>query len=114
MRRSSAMSEVAAKSPIRAVGAKALAVYLISEISSGRMGDGVKLPAERHLSEQFGASRGAVRRGLQDLKDRGLITQAVGSGTFVRPGAAQALPPPRPRADVEMSEPQPTPAEFMA
>ena len=107
------MSEVAAKSPIRAVGAKALAVYLISEISSGRMGDGVKLPAERHLSEQFGASRGAVRRVLQDLKDRGLITQAVGSGTFVRPGAAQALPPAEPGEEEEISATQPSPAELM-
>lgn len=106
------MGDVDAKSPVRAVGAKALAAYLQDEIASGRIGDGVKLPAERQLSEQFGASRGAVRRVLQDLKDRGLITQAVGSGTFVLPGAAKALPAPEIVID-ELSETQTSPAELM-
>ncbi|WP_415751262.1 FadR/GntR family transcriptional regulator [Burkholderia cenocepacia] len=86
------MGEVEATSSVRAAGARALAAYLVEEIATGRMGDGMKLPAERHLSEQFGASRGAVRRVLQDLKDRGLITQSVGSGTYVKAGAALALP----------------------
>jgi len=106
------MGDVEAKSPVRAAGAKALASYLYDEIASGRMRDGVKLPAERQLSEQFGASRGAVRRVLQDLKDRGLITQAVGSGTFVLPGAAKALPATEIVVD-EISETQTSPAELM-
>jgi DNA-binding FadR family transcriptional regulator len=106
------MSDVEAKSPVRAPGAKALAAYLHDEIASGRMRDGIKLPAERQLSEQFGASRGAVRRVLQDLKDRGLITQTVGSGTFVLPGAAKALPAPEIVID-EISETQTSPAELM-
>jgi DNA-binding FadR family transcriptional regulator len=106
------MGDVGAKSPVRASGAKALASYLYDEIASGRMRDGVKLPAERQLSEQFGASRGAVRRVLQDLKDRGLITQAVGSGTFVLPGAAKALPTPEIIID-EISGTQTSPAELM-
>jgi DNA-binding FadR family transcriptional regulator len=106
------MSDVETKSPVRAAGAKALATYLHDEIASGRMRDGIKLPAERQLSEQFGASRGAVRRVLQDLKDRGLITQTVGSGTFVLPGAAKALPAPEIVVD-ESSETQTSPAELM-
>lgn len=77
---------------IRAEGARALAIYLESSIRSGRLTGGVKLPAERELSEEFGASRGAVRRVLADLKGRGLITQAVGSGTFVRHGMAEPEP----------------------
>lgn len=39
--------------------------------------------AERELSEQFNASRGAVRCVLGELKNRGVIKQVVGSGTFV-------------------------------
>ncbi|MEA3083604.1 MAG: hypothetical protein QOC89_1301 [Paraburkholderia sp.] len=70
---------------VRAEGARALASYLEQAIRTGRLREGVKLPAERELSEEFGASRGAVRRVLADLKGRGLITQAVGSGTFVLP-----------------------------
>ena len=106
------MGDVEIKSPVRAAGAKALAAYLHDEIASGRMRDGFKLPAERQLSEQFGTSRGAVRRVLQDLKDRGLITQTMGSGTFVLPGAAKAFPAPEIVID-EISETQTSPAELM-
>jgi DNA-binding FadR family transcriptional regulator len=106
------MSDIEAKSPVRAAGARALAAYLHDEIASGRMRDGIKLPAERQLSEQFGASRGSVRRVLQGLKELGLITQTVGSGTFVLPGAAKALPAPEIVAD-ESSETQTSPAELM-
>jgi DNA-binding FadR family transcriptional regulator len=72
---------------MRAAGAKALAAYLLQEMSSGRLSEGMKLPPERKLSETFGASRGTVRRVLQDFKAKGLIAQAVGSGTFVLAGA---------------------------
>jgi len=85
------MGESAPKIAIRAAGAKALAEYLQEEISTGRIGEGVKLPAERELSERFDASRGAVRRVLQAFRDRGLITQVMGSGTFVSPGAVAIL-----------------------
>jgi DNA-binding FadR family transcriptional regulator len=82
------MSDMGAgKTSVRAEGAKVLASYLEDAILSGRLGGGVKLPAERELSDKFGASRGAVRRVLTSLKARGLITQSVGSGTFVLPGA---------------------------
>nr|WP_260986430.1 FCD domain-containing protein [Bordetella genomosp. 13] len=67
----------------RAEGAKALSRYLYDEMVNGRLRAGVKLPPERELSLRFGASRGAVRRVLSEFRERGLITQAVGSGTFV-------------------------------
>ncbi|HTH59600.1 MAG TPA: FCD domain-containing protein [Paraburkholderia sp.] len=73
---------------VRAKGAKDLASYLEAAIRSGRLGEGMRVPPERELSEEFGASRGAVRRVLADLKERGLIRQTVGSGTFVLPGAS--------------------------
>ena len=69
--------------PSEAGGAKALARYLRDGIATGALGAGVKLPAERELSSRFGASRGTVRRVLAGFRERGLITQAVGSGTFV-------------------------------
>lgn len=74
----------------RSPGAKALARYLHEEIMAGRLRAGVKLPPERELSTRFGASRGSVRRVLADLRERGLITQSVGSGTFVS-AQAEAL-----------------------
>lgn len=103
------MDDVTSTGSVRADGAKALARYLNEEISTGRLGDGVKLPGERELSERFGASRGAVRRVLGDLKERGLITQNVGSGTFVRPGVASSIA----RKAAESLQFQTSPAELM-
>lgn len=77
------MDERVAGVALRSAGAKALSRYLHDEMSSGRLRAGVKLPPERELSLRFGASRGSVRRVLADFRDRGLITQSVGSGTFV-------------------------------
>ncbi|WP_207005590.1 FadR/GntR family transcriptional regulator [Trinickia mobilis] len=107
------MSEIEGKSSVRAAGAKALASFLTNEIATGRMGDGMKLPAERLLSEQFGTSRGAVRRVLQELKERGLISQSVGSGTFVRRGAAHSLPTPVRAVEEDLNGGQTSPAELM-
>jgi DNA-binding FadR family transcriptional regulator len=76
---------------VRAQGARELSRYLQEEMSSGRLRAGVKLPPERELSRRFGASRGSVRRVLSDFRERGLITQTVGSGTFVSPGAEALL-----------------------
>lgn len=95
---------------VRTDGAKALARHLLEEINAGRMAVGFKLPAERELSEQFKASRGAVRRVLGELKARGVIKQIVGSGTYVAmvpdgKGRKEGGPPP---GDIAIS-----PAELM-
>ncbi|WP_223855335.1 FadR/GntR family transcriptional regulator [Pseudomonas oryzihabitans] len=86
------MSEAVAQKSVRADGARNLARYLVDEIESGRLAAGQKLPAERVLSETFQASRGSVRRVLSNLKDKGLITQTVGSGTFVAENVQLVLP----------------------
>lgn len=89
---SEASADAAASAALqpKAEGAKALSRYLREGIASGALQAGVKLPAERELSERFGASRGAVRRVLSGFRERGLITQTVGSGTFVAASAAAA------------------------
>lgn len=92
-------------SGLRAEGAKALTRFLLEAMAGGQLREGMRLPPERALSERFGASRGSVRRVLADLRERGLIVQAVGSGTFVT-AAAHALAPARPAL-------QTSPAELM-
>ena len=52
---------------------------------------GHRLPTERALSEEFGLSRSTVRRVLTDLKGKRLITQTVGSGTYVADRVHEAL-----------------------
>lgn len=44
---------------------------------------GHRIPTERALGQQFGIGRSTVRRVLAELKRRQLITQTVGSGTYV-------------------------------
>lgn len=53
--------------------------------------EGQRLPTERALSSEFGLSRSTVRRVLQDLKRQRLITQTVGSGTYVSAQVQQGL-----------------------
>src|SRR3546814_11253210 len=76
------MDDLLAGLNTRAAGAKALARYVLEEMAAGRLREGVKLPPERELSQRFNTSRGAVRRVLGELRQQGLITQPVGSGTF--------------------------------
>lgn len=64
---------------------------LLQNMRSRTWRAGHRLPAERELSQTFGVSRSTVRRVLQDLKQRQLITQAVGSGTYVSEQVQQAL-----------------------
>lgn len=42
-----------------------------------------RLPAERHLAEEFSVSRGTIRSVLQILEQQHLVTRQVGSGTYV-------------------------------
>ncbi|MDB5840093.1 MAG: transcriptional regulator, GntR family [Herminiimonas sp.] len=76
----------------RSNGAKALESYLLDQIKRGQIQKGFKLPPERELCELFSASRNTVRRVLAKLKDQGLITQTMGSGTFVADRARENLP----------------------
>ena len=59
---------------------------------------GQQLPTERALGEQFGVSRSTVRRVLQDFKRKQLITQTVGSGTYVADQVHEALAEMAPRS----------------
>ena len=65
---------------------------LLEQIRQQRWASGERLPTERVFSEQTGLSRAAVRKVLQRLKAQGLISQTVGSGTYVARTAPDNLP----------------------
>jgi GntR family transcriptional regulator len=54
------------------------------EIDLNVFAEGGKLPAERWLSERFGASRETIRKALRHLIDSGKIYSIQGSGYYVR------------------------------
>lgn len=64
---------------------------ILENLQSGKWRAGDRLPTERELGEQFRISRTTVRKVLQEMKDRGLISQTVGSGTYVTEQASSAL-----------------------
>ena len=60
-----------------------IATVLENEIRSGVLGFGDRLQSENELVQRFSVSRTTVRKGLEELSSRGLITTKVGIGSFV-------------------------------
>jgi len=90
--------------------ASAMRAVIIENLQSGAWSAGHRLPTERALSEQFGLSRSTVRRTLSQLKEEGLISQRVGSGTYANPPSTLAQTEALLRGEVLST----SPAELMA
>jgi GntR family transcriptional repressor for pyruvate dehydrogenase complex len=59
-------------------------------IAEGRLGKGDKLPPERTLAQQFGASRAVIREALSALEVLGIIECRRGQGDFIKVDATEA------------------------
>ncbi len=62
-------------------------------IIDGVLRQGMRLPAERELSERFKVSRVKLREALQQLEQSGLIASRQGDGTYVARLTGDALSP---------------------
>jgi GntR family transcriptional regulator len=60
-----------------------IASVLEQEIRSGVLAFGERLQSESELVHRFSVSRNTLRKGLEELTSRGLITTKVGIGSFV-------------------------------
>jgi GntR family transcriptional regulator len=60
-----------------------VAMALEREIRSGKLGFGDRLQSENDLVQRFAMSRTTIRRGLEELAGKGLITTKTGIGSFV-------------------------------
>lgn len=60
-----------------------IARKIFDQLNSGKFAIGDRLPAERELSIEYGASRPAVREALIALEVQGFIEVRVGSGAYV-------------------------------
>jgi len=56
---------------------------IAARIASGELKPGSRLRAERELAEHYGVAYGTVRRAMEVLRERGVITTIHGRGTFV-------------------------------
>ena len=64
---------------------------IASRITSGELAPGARLRSERDLAVYYEVSYGTVRRAMQVLRGRGLITTIHGRGTFVSRGKRSRL-----------------------
>jgi DNA-binding FadR family transcriptional regulator len=90
--------------------AAALREAIFDNLRSRTWRAGHRIPTERALSEEFGLSRSTVRRVLLDFKRKRLITQTVGSGTYVAEQVHEALAELTPRTGANAV----SPAELMS
>ncbi|MEV4736831.1 MULTISPECIES: FadR/GntR family transcriptional regulator [unclassified Microbacterium] len=67
---------------------------LESQLVTGRIAPGQKLPSERELGIEYRVSRTVVRETLSGLADRGYIEIIPGRGSFARPPEATDLAQP--------------------
>ncbi len=58
---------------------------LLERISNGIYDEGSKLPTEIALQKEFNVSRITVRRALNELENRGIISRYKGKGSIVNP-----------------------------
>jgi GntR family transcriptional regulator len=56
---------------------------LLSELATGKLPPGAKLPNETELGERFTVSRSTIREAVGSLMDAGYLSRRHGSGTFV-------------------------------
>jgi DNA-binding GntR family transcriptional regulator len=56
---------------------------IAGRIAAGELKPGARLRAERDLAEYYEVSYGTIRRAMEVLRERGLITTIHGRGTFV-------------------------------
>lgn len=61
----------------------AFADHIAARIAAGDLAPGSRLPSERELADEYGIAYMTVRRGTQELRDRGLILTVHGKGTYV-------------------------------
>ncbi|MGD9713317.1 MAG: FadR/GntR family transcriptional regulator [Thermomicrobiales bacterium] len=67
------------------ISRKSLATYVATNLEQliveKKIGQGVRLPSERSLAEQFGVSRTVIREAIHTLVARNLLEVHPGAGT---------------------------------
>ncbi|URN13632.1 GntR family transcriptional regulator [Streptomyces radiopugnans] len=74
-------------------------------IAGGEWPPHYRLKSEPELAQEFGVSRGTVRRALATLIEEGLLRQVRGRGTFVTSTVIELKPSPRSSAPCRRTSP---------
>ena len=65
---------------------------LRQQILAGQFAPGARLPTEEELVQQYGLSRGTVRKAIEQLSAEGFVYSEQGSGTYVSATHPNAVP----------------------
>lgn len=63
---------------------QAIANAIASDVASGRLAEGERLPPQRYLADELHVALTTVTRAYTEAERRGLVSGEVGRGTFVR------------------------------
>ena len=91
---------------------RAIADAMATDIASGALPPGTRLPTHRALAEAMGVDLTTVTRAYAEARARGLVEAATGRGTFVADDARK--PPPPVELDLSMNLPPQPPAANLA
>lgn len=69
-----------------------IARQLLSQLLSGRIAPGTRLPSERRLAESLQVGRSTIREALKALDVLGIIEVRQGDGTYLRQSTSDLLP----------------------
>jgi len=69
-----------------------IARQLLSQLVSGQVAPGSRLPSERALAEALDVGRSTIREALKALDVLGIIEVRTGDGTYLRQGTSDLLP----------------------
>jgi len=83
----------------------AIAGAIASDIASGRLRAGERLPPQRALADHLGVDFTTISRAYNEARRRGLIEGRVGQGTYVRARAGGQLQPASGIVDMSMNMP---------
>jgi DNA-binding GntR family transcriptional regulator len=60
-----------------------VADWIVSQVETGTLAAGTRLPAERDLAESWGVAYMTIRRAMAELRTRGIVVTVQGKGTFI-------------------------------
>ncbi|MGP3960192.1 FadR/GntR family transcriptional regulator [Nonomuraea sp. 3N208] len=91
-RRRAGTATISLAAPQRESAVVEIARQLLSQLLSGHLEPGTRLPSERQLSETLGVGRSTVREALKALDVLGIIEVRQGDGTYLRQSTSSLLP----------------------
>ncbi|GAA5059900.1 DNA-binding FadR family transcriptional regulator [Thermocatellispora tengchongensis] len=88
----SGTASISLAAPQRESAVVDIARQLLSQLLSGHLAPGTRLPSERQLSESLGVGRSTIREALKALDVLGIIDVRQGDGTYLKQSTSSLLP----------------------